>query len=238
MGWNGCAELDSQCQAELGFWNDNLRNLNGARIRTEGTVRDLDVRDLVSDAGGMLVGVTEFREDVSMIMQEPLTEDDQGESSTFCELSALELALQARGESLYGQSVRWVSDSQSAVTILMVGSMKPRCHAVTVRIWDLAHAHNIRLSCVWMLHTSTEIMVADDLSKNFDTSEYKLSRNDFGMLSQSFGPFCLDLFASPFSYLFKPFCSRFLCKDAVAVDTFTIDWGSLTNGFSTLLWVW
>ena len=33
-------------------------HLNGARIRTEGTVRDLDVRDLgVSDAGGMLIGV-------------------------------------------------------------------------------------------------------------------------------------------------------------------------------------
>ena len=83
--------------------------------------------------------------------------------------------------------------------------------------------HDIRLSCVWMPRTSTEIMVADDLSKNFDTSEYKLSRNDFGMLSQRFGPFCLDLFASPFSYLFKPFCSRFLCKEAVAVDAFTID---------------
>ena len=80
-------------------------------------------------------------------------------------------------------------------------------------------------------HTSAEIMVADDLSKNFDTSEYKLSRNDFGMLSQKFGPFCLDLFASPSSYLFKPFCSRFLCKEAVAVDAFTIDWSSLTNGF-------
>ena len=232
LGWNGCAELDSQCQAELGFWNDNLQNLNGALIRTEGTVRDLDMRDLVSDAGGMLVGVTEFRggvEDVSMRMQEPLTEDDQGESSTFRELRALEMALQARGESLHGQLVHWVSDSQSAVTILTVGSMKPRCHAVAVHIWDLVHLHNIRLSCVWMPHTSTEIMVADDLSTNFDTSEYKLSRNDFGMLSQSFGPFCLDLFASPFSYLFKPFCSRFLCKDAVAVDAFTIDWGSLTN---------
>ena len=74
-------------------------------------------------------------------------------------------------------------------------------------------------------------MVADDLSKIFDTFEYKLSRNYFGMLSQNFGPFCLDLFASPTSYLFKPFCSRFLCKESVAVDAFTIDWGSLNNGF-------
>ena len=58
--------------------------------------------------------------------------------------------------------------------------------------------------------------------QNFDSSEYKLSQDDFRMLCQKFGPFCLDLFASPFSYLFKLFCSRFLCKDTAAVDTFTI----------------
>ena len=128
------------------------------------------------------------------------------------------MALRARGESLRGQAVRWVGDSQSAVTILMVGSMKPRCHAVAVRVWDLEHVYDIRLSCAWMLHTCTEIMVTDDLSKNFDSSEYKLSPEDFEILCQNFGPFCLDLFASPFSHLFKPFCSRLLCKDTAAVD--------------------
>ena len=76
--------------------------------------------------------------------------------------------------------------------------------------------HDIKLLCAWMLHTSTEIMVADDLSKNFDSSEYKLSQSDFQMLCQSFGPFCLDLFASPFSHVFKPLCSRYVCKDAVS----------------------
>ena len=198
--------LDAQCQAELSLWNDNLQSLNGACMRTEGMVKDLDVRDLVSDAGIMLVGVTEFRggvEDKSKRMQEPLGEDDLGESSTFCELRALEMALRARGESLRGQAVRWVGHSQSAVTILMVGSMKPRCHSVTVRVWDLAHAYDIRLSCAWNPRTSTEIMVTDDLSKNFD-SDY------FEMLCQKFGPFCLDLFASPFSHLFKPFCAKTL----------------------------
>ena len=93
-------------------------------MRVEGTVRDLDVRDLVSDAGDMLVGVTEFKggvEDVSKRMLEPLSEDDLGESSTYRELRALEMALQARGESLSGQAVRWVADSQSAVTFLKVG---------------------------------------------------------------------------------------------------------------------
>ena len=74
-------------------------------------------------------------------------------------------------------------------------------------------------------------MVADDLSKNFDSSEYKLSQGDFQMLCQSFGPFCLDLFASPFSHVFKPFCSRYVCKDAAVVDAFTVDWSKLVNGF-------
>ena len=81
-------------------------------------------------------------------------------------------------------------------------------------------------------HTSTEIMVADDLSKNFDSStNYKLSQGDFQMLCQSFGPFCLDLFTSPFSHLFKPFCSRYMCKDTATVDVFTVDWSKLANGF-------
>ena len=103
-------------------------------------MKDLDARDLVSDAGDMLVGVTEFKdgvEDVSKRMQEPLCEGDLGESSMYRELRALEMAIETRGESLAGQAVRWVTDSQSAVTILKVGSMKPRCHAVAVRVWGL-----------------------------------------------------------------------------------------------------
>ena len=96
LGWNGCTGLDSQCHTELDFWNDNLRSLNGARIRVEGTVKELVTKDLVSDAGDMLVGVTEFNggvEDVSKRMQQPLLVDDLGESSTFHELRACEMAL-------------------------------------------------------------------------------------------------------------------------------------------------
>ena len=105
LGWNSWAVLDVQSQTEFGFWNDNLQSLNGALMRTELVVRYLNVRDLVSDTGSMLVGVTEFRggiEYVSMRLQEPLKEADLGESSTFRELWALKMALQARGKSLRG----------------------------------------------------------------------------------------------------------------------------------------
>ena len=68
------------------------------------------------------------------------------------------MGLQARGESLTGSvcALGWET-SQSGVNILMVGSMKPRCHAVAMQIWELLHKFDIRLSCAWMLHTSTEI---------------------------------------------------------------------------------
>ena len=130
-----------------------------------------------------------------------------------------------------GKSVRWVGDSQSPLTILMVGSMKPWCHDVTFRIWHLTHSFDIKLSCAWQPRYSPEIKICDDISKSFDSSEYKSSAADFEFLQKRFGPFCLDLFASPFSHLFKPFCSIYLCKDTVAVDAFTVDWGHLTNGF-------
>ena len=57
--------------------------------------------------------------------------------------------------------------------------MRPRCHAVTVHIWNLANKFDIRHSCAWIPCTSPEIQVADNLSKTFDSSKYKLSPDDF-----------------------------------------------------------
>ena len=99
-GWESQAVLDAQCQAELDFWIGNLRSINGAPMRVQGMVRDLSSRDLVSDAGSMLVGVTEFVggvEEVSKRMQEPLSEDDLGESSTFHELQSSRDGLTCEG---------------------------------------------------------------------------------------------------------------------------------------------
>ena len=234
LGWNGSATLDTHSRIELSFWTENMLSLNGALMRNLGVTEGLDVRDLASDASNAMIGAAEFVggvENVALRVQEPLQEDDLGESSTFRELRALELALQVRGESLRGKAVRWVSDSKSAVTILTVGSMKSRCHAIAVQIWRLAHSFDINLSSAWQPRDSPEIQVCDEISKSFDSSDYKLSSADFEFLQRKFGPFCLDLFASPSSYLFKPFCARYLCKDAVAVDAFSVDWGHLSNGF-------
>ena len=95
-------------------------------MRTEGGVKALGGKDLVSDAGQMFIGSAELVDVVECCnaLQEPLESSDLGESSTFRELLALEMTLSARGESLRGQTVCWVCDSQSAITILKVGSIR------------------------------------------------------------------------------------------------------------------
>ena len=233
-GWNAHVLLDSESKIELDFWMKNMRELNGALMRSGGVVNTLDTRDLFSDAGELLVGSTEFvngqeREDLRL--QESLDSSDVGQSSTFRELRALEIALSVRGQSLQGQSVRWNCDSQAAVTILRVGSMKSNCHAVAKRIWQLVRQFDLTFECVWQPRESAAIMICDTLSKSFDSSDYKLSPQDFQKLLQKFGPFSCDVFASPFSHLFKPFFSRYLCKDAEAVDAFSVNWANLQNGF-------
>ena len=55
LGWEGQAVLDTQSWIEFDFWSDNVRSLNGALMRTEGGVKDLDVRDFVSDASDVMV---------------------------------------------------------------------------------------------------------------------------------------------------------------------------------------
>ena len=78
LGWNGRSVLDAQYWTELNFWSDNVRSLDGALMRTEGGVRYLTVRYLVSDASDVMVGAAEFVvgvENVKMHVQEPLNED-------------------------------------------------------------------------------------------------------------------------------------------------------------------
>ena len=83
--------------------------------------------------------------------------------------------------------------------------MKPDCHEVEKRISQLAKSLDVLLEPFWLRRNSVQIKVCDDISKDFDTSDYKLSSVDFCQLEKDFGPFSADFFASTFSRQFTPF---------------------------------
>ena len=118
-----------------------------------------------------------------------------------------------------------ITGQWAAGVIIRVGSMKPGCHEVALRIAELAKQWQIELEAFWLSRDEPQIQEVDSLSKEFDTSDYKLSRADFLALEQDFGPFEVDMFASSFSFQFQPFVAKVACSMAAAVDAFTIDWG-------------
>ena len=225
--WGAMTELGSRERDELGFWEQRLRSLNGYRMRKEDRVRQCASREMFSDASDFFMAGAEFeglfrKEETSY--QTCFGEEERAASSTFRELRAIEEGLEVRGRDLRGSLVRWGCDNWATGVILRVGSMKPHCHEVALRIAELTRRWEIELDPFWISREEPQIREVDKLSKEVDTSDYKLSREDFRGLEEAFGPFSCDMFASSFSYQLKPFVARVACSQAACVDAFSLDW--------------
>lgn len=231
-GWKTNIFLEDREIRELLFWDENLRKLNGFRMRQEDRVLVVSSRDMFSDASAFQMAGAEFvgaSRKLGTEYQAVFSERDQSASSTYRELSAIEEGIKVRGEELRGSFVRWGCDNWAAVAIVKVGSMKPDCHQVALNIADLCKQYEIELDTFWLSREELQIRDVDSLSKEVDTGDYKLSTADFKFLEELYGPFSVDMFASTFSYQFRPFVARIACSQAAAVDAFTLDWG--TAGF-------
>mgnify|MGYP006922982776 CR=1 FL=1 len=55
-GWSTCLVLTEEVLSELRFWKENLRKLNGQKIRREAGVQVVHPRVLYSNAGGNMAG--------------------------------------------------------------------------------------------------------------------------------------------------------------------------------------
>ena len=126
--------------AEVRFWVENLRELNGQKIRRQAGVQVVQPRMMYSDAGGHMAGgcmMVNKRPRSDSVFQVNLTEEEVAKSSTYRELRGIEEGFKALGSWMKGRSIRWHCDSWSACKIVEFGSMKRDCHEVAKRINDL-----------------------------------------------------------------------------------------------------
>ena len=77
---------------------------------------------------------------------------------------------------------------------------------------------------VWQRRNKEEIVLCDKISKSFDLSEYRIQEDSFRQLSDEFGPFTMDWFASDWSSRLERFCSRFWTLESEWTDAFCQDW--------------
>ena len=155
-----------------------------------------------------------------------LSSEDQKKSSTFRELLKLKLkeGLELLAERLRGKRVLWRNDNWAVSLIVQFGSMKAELHDLACAIVELCNMYQIHLKVEWMSRNEKQIQFCDQLSKDFDPSEYRISGKNFERLEDGFGPFRVDMFASDWTHQMVPFFSRYLCPESAGVDAFAQDW--------------
>jgi ribonuclease HI len=78
------------------------------------------------------------------------TQSEQETSSTYRELLAIQLAIQAFEPLLTGSKVKLFTDSQVAMKIAQVGSMKLEYHKLAISIFSMCFRANIQLDLQWI----------------------------------------------------------------------------------------
>jgi hypothetical protein len=219
--------LSEEVLAELRFWRENLRALNGQKIRRRAGVQVVQPKMLYSDAGGNMAGgcmIVNKKVCEDTVFKVNLSEEEVFMSSTYRELRGIEEGMKALAGRIEGKGIRWHCDNWSACKIVEFGSMKADCHTVAKRINDLIRWLDVNFEIVWLSRESEEIRFADGISKDFDFGDYRLSRGDFASLVYGFGEFSADYFVLDYSYRMRPFFSRYISGMSAGSDTFAQDW--------------
>ena len=107
---------------------------------------------------------------------------------------------------------------------MRVGSMRPRLQELAMDIQTMCKDHGITLMMDWQPRGTEVVKCADQLSKDFDFSDFAISREDFAALQVEFGPFSCDYFASSATYRMRPFMSKYNCEGSSGVDAFAASW--------------
>ena len=208
---------------ELRFWLTNLTYLNGYNIRPKVSCQPLTI---FTDASGVAYGG--YSATISGLKIHGHWSVEEGrKSSTFRELLAIQLVLDAAKSRLSHTKVKMFSDSQSACRIVQVGSRISKLQTIAVAIFRICFIHDIAIETQWIPRSQNTI--ADCLSKTVDLDDWKLNPQLFSMLHKVWGPFTVDRFASSYNNQLLRFNSRFWCPKAEAIDAFTQNWENESN---------
>jgi hypothetical protein len=141
------------------------------------------------------------------------------------ELRAVRLVFEKFRDVVQGQVVRLEMDNQTALTYIQKqgGTVSP---TLLSEAWQFLHwcdRYNITVVPVYL--PGLENVRADALSRRIlAPHEWKLDPEVFRTISQLYGPFQVDLFASGATYQIPVFCSRIPDLKALASDAFQLNW--------------
>ena len=129
------------------------------------------------------------------------------QNSTWRELKAVLNVLQSIATQLQYERVRWFTDNQNVVRIVLNGSKMSILQNLALEIFQLCVAYNITIEPEWIPKEYNE--VADYISKTVDYDDWMLHPAIFAQLDSLWGPHSIDRFANPHNRQVERFNSRF-----------------------------
>ena len=222
MNWNSMVSLTPGCVDELNFWKVNLVYINGVPLWP---IKRKPSRIVYSDASISACG--SFITLDGKVLHQNWSDFERSQSSTFRELLAVLLSLQAFIDSLRAQTVVWYTDNQNVARIVSIGSKVPALQRMALDIHRLCLLASVSIDMQWIPRDLN--IIADDISKFVDLDDYSINDGVFYSLDELWGPHTCDRFACHYNAKLPKFNTRFYQPGTSGVNAFAQDWSNDNN---------
>ena len=152
---------------------------------------------------------------------------ESSRSSTFRELKAVALSLDAFIEELKFRTVSWFTDNQNVVSIVNKGSDVPDLNSIALEIFQKCMLNGITIDVNWIPRDFNS--VAGEISKIIDYNDYTINDDIFAFSHKSLGPHTVDHFACHYNKKLPLFNSKFFQPGTRGVNAFSQDWAFANN---------
>ena len=220
--WSSMVSLTPGCVEELNFWKVNLVYINGVPLWP---IKRKPSRIVYSDASISACG--SFITLDGKVFLQNWSDFERSQSSTFRELLAVLLSLQAFIDSLRAQTVVWYTDNQNVARIVSIGSKVPALQRMALDIHRLCLLASVSIDMQWIPRDLN--IIADDISKFVDLDDYSINDGVFYSLDDLWGPHTCDRLACHYNAKLPKFNTRFYQPGTSGVNAFAQDWSNDNN---------
>ena len=187
--WFQRLTITAQARTELSFWSKSLAEWNLENIWKSPSA----IRVVYSDASGSGFGGYTV-EHSPQIVHTQWSEWEAQQSSTWRELKAVHMVLQALAPKLQNEQLRWLTDNQNVVRIVLHGSKKPLFQELALSVFQLCVVHHVTIEPEWIPREENEL--ADYISKLRDYDDWMVHPVIFQQIDQLWEPHTVDRFAN------------------------------------------
>jgi hypothetical protein len=220
--WSSFIKLTSDARVELRFWKRNVLHLNGIPLWP---IKCKPSKIIYSDASNTGCGsIIDFD---GKVFQQNWSDFESSQSSTYRELKAVLLSLQAFKCELASQSIMWYTDSKNVVSIISNGSKVPELQCLTFDIHQVCVSRAISLDVQWIPRDLN--FRADEVSRITDYDDYSIHDDIFLDLDAMWGPHNFDRFACHYNTKLPLFNTKFFQPGSNGVNAFSQDWSHYNN---------